>query len=69
MKLFFAVMITLSFSSAFWIDYYANEAHKTKMWKVEREKMINEIAKHRADAAEARKERNRYIYDYVERRK
>ena len=33
-------------------------------WKMERDKLIDECAKERGDAASARKEKNRYILEY-----
>jgi predicted transposase YbfD/YdcC len=69
MKLFFAILITLSLSSAFWICYHAKVRQENTGWKVENSKMVEEVAKHRADAAKARKDKNAYIKDVVEGRR
>lgn len=61
--IFLATLLLFACSSAFWIRHYEAVRFESAAWKAEKVRMIGELAGLRADAAEARKERNKHILD------
>jgi hypothetical protein len=61
--IFLGALVLVALTSAFWIRHYEAVQAESVAWKTEKEKMVDECAKVRADVAKARKERNDWIFE------
>ena len=57
------LLLAISIVSSFWILHYEGVRSQAKKDKIEQEKLIDEVAKHRKDASDARKDRNQWIME------